>query len=47
MNKAKDFIIEGGMDYAQELLSKALGSQRAKEIMEKVTEATQQYRPLP
>ena len=46
MNKAKDFIIEGGMDYAQELLSKALGSQRAKEIMEKVTEATQQYRPF-
>lgn len=46
MNKAKDFIIEGGMDYAQELLSKALGSQRAKEIMEKVSEATQQYRPF-
>lgn len=46
MNKAKDFILEGGMDYAQELLSKALGSQRAKEIMEKVTEATQQYRPF-
>ena len=46
INQARDFIIEGGMDYAQNLLSKALGSQRAKEIMDKVTEATQQYRPF-
>ena len=28
------------------MLSKALGTQRAKEILEKVTEATQQYRPF-
>jgi flagellar motor switch protein FliG len=46
INKAKDFILEGGMDYARTLLGKALGAQRAKEIMEKVTEATQQYRPF-
>jgi flagellar motor switch protein FliG len=46
INKAKDFIIEGGMEYARTLLGKALGSQRAKEIMEKVSEATQQYRPF-
>ena len=46
MNKAKDFILEGGMEYAKNLLGKALGSQRAKEILEKVTEATQQYRPF-
>ncbi|MDD6794969.1 MAG: flagellar motor switch protein FliG [Clostridiaceae bacterium] len=46
MNKAKDYIIEGGMDYARSLLAKALGNQRASEILEKVSEATQQYRPF-
>lgn len=46
INKAKDFIIEGGIDYAKNLLGKALGAQRAKEILDKVTEATQQYRPF-
>lgn len=46
MNKAKDYILEGGFEYARNLLGKALGSQRAKEILEKVTEATQQYRPF-
>jgi flagellar motor switch protein FliG len=46
INKAKDFIIEGGLEYAKTLLGKALGPQRAKEILDKVTEATQQYRPF-
>lgn len=46
INKAKDFIIEGGMEYARTLLGKALGAQRAREIMDKVSEATQQYRPF-
>ena len=46
INKARDYIIEGGMDYARTLLSKALGAQRANEIMEKVSEATAQYRPF-
>lgn len=46
INKAKDYIIEGGLEYARNLLSKALGTPRAKEILEKVTEATQQYRPF-
>lgn len=46
MNKAKDYIIEGGFEYAKALLGKALGSQRAKEILDKVSEATQQYRPF-
>ena len=46
MNKAKDFLLEGGVDYARNLLSKALGSSRAKEILEKVMEETQQYRPF-
>jgi flagellar motor switch protein FliG len=46
MNKAKDFLLEGGVDYARDLLSKALGSHRANEILEKVMEETQQYRPF-
>ncbi|MBZ4663096.1 MAG: fliG [Caloramator sp.] len=46
LNKAKDYIIEGGFDYAKNLLSKALGSQKAMEIIEKVSEITQQYRPF-
>lgn len=46
ISKARDYIVEGGIDYARNLLSKALGPQRAKEILEKVTEATQQYRPF-
>jgi Flagellar motor switch protein len=46
MNKAKDYILEGGFEYARNLLGKALGAQRAKEILEKVSEATQQYRPF-
>lgn len=46
MNKAKDYILEGGIDYARDLLSKALGTQKAKEILEQVAEATEQYRPF-
>lgn len=46
INNARDYIIEGGMDYAKQLLSKALGSQRASEILDKVSEATAQYRPF-
>jgi flagellar motor switch protein FliG len=46
INKAKDYIVEGGLEYAKNLLGKALGQQRAKEILDKVTEATQQYRPF-
>lgn len=46
LNKAKDYILEGGSEYAKNLLSKALGVQKAMEIMEKVGEATQQYRPF-
>jgi len=46
MNKAKDYLTEGGIDYAKNLLAKALGNQRAMEILDKVTEATQQFRPF-
>jgi flagellar motor switch protein FliG len=46
MNKAKEFLLEGGLEYARNLLGRALGPQRAKDILDKVTEATQQYRPF-
>lgn len=46
INKAKEFLKEGGIDYARVLLGKALGPQRAAEILDKVTEATQQFRPF-
>jgi len=46
MNKAKDFLVEGGIEYARNILAKALGPQRAMDILDKVTEATQQYRPF-
>lgn len=46
MNKAKDYILEGGFEYAKNLLSKALGTQRASEILDRVSEFNQQYRPF-
>ena len=46
MNKARDYILEGGFEYAKTLLSKALGGQRANEILNKISEDTQTYRPF-
>jgi flagellar motor switch protein FliG len=46
MSRARDYILEGGMDYAKNLLVKALGQQRAKDILDKVTEYSEQYRPF-
>lgn len=46
INKAKDYLVEGGIEYARTVLSKALGAGRAGDILEKVTEATQQFRPF-
>jgi flagellar motor switch protein FliG len=46
LHKAKEYILEGGAEYAKNLLSKAVGVQKALEIMEKVGEATLQYRPF-
>lgn len=46
INKAKDYILEGGVEYAKSLLSKALGVQKAMEIIDQVGEITQQFRPF-
>ncbi len=37
---AQEYIVKGGLDYAQSVLEKALGSSRAGEIIEKVKELT-------
>jgi flagellar motor switch protein FliG len=46
LNKAKDYILEGGVEYARSVLSKALGTQKASDILEMVTEFSQQFRPF-
>ncbi|HBM74941.1 MAG TPA: flagellar motor switch protein FliG [Clostridiaceae bacterium] len=46
INKAKEYILEGGFEYAKTLLSKALGVPKALEIMDQVGEITQQFRPF-
>lgn len=46
MNKAKEYIVEGGVEYARSVLSKGLGVQKANDILDRVTEFSQQYRPF-
>ncbi|MGL4761246.1 MAG: flagellar motor switch protein FliG [Sarcina sp.] len=46
MNKARDYVKEGGVDYARTVLSQALGNQRANEIISAITEITQKNRPF-
>ncbi len=46
INKAKEFLLEGGFEYAKNILSKALGSDKAIEILDKIKEATDIYRPF-
>ncbi|HAR84189.1 flagellar motor switch protein FliG [Clostridium sulfidigenes] len=46
LNKAKDYILEGGVEYARSVLAKALGTQKANDILERVTEFSQQFRPF-
>jgi len=42
---AQEYIVTGGIDYAREILEKALGSQKAKDIIGKLT-ASLQIRPF-
>ncbi len=45
MLKAQEYISKGGMDTAQDILEKALGSQKAKEMIDKLT-TSQEVRPF-
>lgn len=46
MASAREYIVDGGIDYARNLLNKALGSVRAKEIMEVLTQIQQREKPF-
>ena len=46
MNKARDYVKEGGIDYAKTILTQALGNQKAIEIISTITEITQKNRPF-
>ncbi len=45
MLRAQEFISKGGMDTAQEILEKAMGSQEAKDIIDRLT-TSQEVRPF-
>lgn len=46
MTLAQDYITEGGLEYARDILTKALGTKKAKEVIDTVSEITQQRRPF-
>lgn len=46
MNKARDYVKEGGIDYAKTILSQALGNHKAMEIIATISEITQKNRPF-
>jgi flagellar motor switch protein FliG len=45
MLRAQEFISQGGMDTAQEILEKAMGSQEAKDVIDRLT-TSQEVRPF-
>ncbi len=46
MAKARQFVLDGGLDYAKNLLNKALGTQRAKEVIDILSQIQQSERPF-
>lgn len=46
MASARQYILDGGIDYAKNLLTKALGTQRAMEIMDILNQIQQKERPF-
>ena len=46
LNKAHEYILEGGMEYAKNLLAKAFGVQKANEIVNRIKESGTLNRPL-
>lgn len=46
MASARQYVLDGGIDYAKDLLNKALGSQRAKEVMDVLNQLKQSERPF-
>lgn len=46
MASARDYVLDGGLDYAKDLLNKALGSHRATEILDVLNQIQQRERPF-
>ncbi|WP_161878927.1 flagellar motor switch protein FliG [Alkalibacterium sp. MB6] len=46
MSQAREYIIDGGIDYAKNLLNKALGQQRAKEVIDMLNQIQLRERPF-
>ncbi|GAB2491187.1 flagellar motor switch protein FliG [Alkalibacterium psychrotolerans] len=46
MSQAREYILDGGFDYAKTLLNKALGSQRAKEVIDMLNQIQLRERPF-
>lgn len=46
MTQAREYILDGGIDYAKDLLNKALGSQRAKEVIDMLNQIQLREKPF-
>lgn len=46
MASARQYVLDGGIEYAKDLLNKALGTQRAKEVMDVLNQLKQSERPF-
>ena len=46
MAAAKEYLLDGGIEYARNLLNKALGTQRAKEVIDVLNQIQQRERPF-
>lgn len=46
MASAREYILDGGIDYARNLLTKAIGTSRAKEIMEVLNQIQEKEKPF-
>lgn len=46
MSQAREYVIDGGFDYAKSLLNKALGAQRAKEVIDMLNQIQLRERPF-
>src|SRR5699024_9152297 len=46
MSQARQYILDGGFDYAKDVLNKALGPQRAKEVIDMLNQVQLRERPF-
>ena len=46
MASAREYVLDGGIDYAKNLLNKALGSQRAKDVIDVLNQIKQSEKPF-